>query len=265
MRKVFIKVILFLIILFPFKVGAVNYGDCITNFGSIKIIEKGNNNNGNGNIDYSKTKNNTSWGTEDVTFDVNVQAPLGNIFGNDKVKKVKYKITSFGEQTCSGEITGSDLEDNEGNVKFHVVINKGYVEKIKFSGVSVSPFDSKNIDSITGEELSIKHEDDESSNIKNDAELGDIMASDGMASCDSGISDLIKKYWKWVVFLTPLLLIVMMTIDFVKAMSSNDADAVKKSSNNAIRRVIAAVILLALPWAIKVIFTWFGIEQFLCF
>lgn len=81
--------------------------------------------------------------------------------------------------------------------------------------------------------------------------------------CDTEVSNLIKKYWKWVMFLVPLLLIVLITLDFVKAMSSGDSDSIKKSSNNAIKRVIAAVILLALPWVLSVIFGWFGLE--ICF
>lgn len=81
--------------------------------------------------------------------------------------------------------------------------------------------------------------------------------------CDTSISELIKDYWKWVMFLVPLLLIVLITLDFVKAMSSGDSDSIKKSSNNAIKRVIAAVILLALPWVLSVIFGWFGLE--ICF
>lgn len=81
--------------------------------------------------------------------------------------------------------------------------------------------------------------------------------------CDKGLKDLIEHYWKWIMFATPILLIVMITLDFIKAMSSGDADAIKKSSNNAIKRVIAGIILLALPWALEVIFGWFGLQ--ICF
>ncbi len=82
-------------------------------------------------------------------------------------------------------------------------------------------------------------------------------------SCDNDLKNLIEKYWKWVMFLTPILLIVMITIDFIKAMSLGDADSVKKSSNDAIKRVIAGILLLALPWLLEVIFGWFGLQ--LCF
>lgn len=81
--------------------------------------------------------------------------------------------------------------------------------------------------------------------------------------CDTELKDLIKHYWKWIMFATPILLIVMITFDFIKAMSSGDADAIKKSSSNAIKRVIAGIILLALPWALEVIFGWFGLQ--ICF
>lgn len=81
--------------------------------------------------------------------------------------------------------------------------------------------------------------------------------------CDTGLKELIEHYWKWVMFVTPVLLIVMITLDFIKAMSSGDADAIKKSSSNAVKRVIAGIILLALPWALEVIFGWFGLQ--ICF
>ena len=64
-------------------------------------------------------------------------------------------------------------------------------------------------------------------------------------------------------FLTPILLIVMITLDFLKAMTSGDSDSIKKSSNDAFKRVIAAVVLIMLPWALSVIFGWFGLN--ICF
>ena len=54
-----------------------------------------------------------------------------------------------------------------------------------------------------------------------------------------------------------------MTMDFIKAMASGDADSIRKSTSNAIKRVIAGIILLALPWALEVLFGWFGLE--ICF
>lgn len=81
--------------------------------------------------------------------------------------------------------------------------------------------------------------------------------------CDNNLKEIIKKYWKWVMFLTPILLIVMITLDFLKAMTSGDSDSIKKSSNDAFKRVIAAIVLIMLPWALSVIFGWFGLN--ICF
>lgn len=283
MKKKFmvVLVVISLFMLIPFKAKAadIDYGDCITKFGSITFVKSGSDNSVGGNVDYSKTKNNTSWNTDSVTFDVEMKARSWH-----KVQKVNYKITSLGDQSCTGSITGSLVENNEGSVKFSVVIDKGYVEKIRFSAVSVNRNDSSKKSDIPGEEMGIRKNDSEGDNKDNDSQLGDLLGvectdknGDGDTNdpgecvktnnveCDDGIYNLLSKYWKWVVFLTPLLLLIMMTIDFLKAMSSGDADAIKKSSNNAIKRVIAAIVLLALPWIITVVFTWFGLESYLCF
>lgn len=92
-----------------------------------------------------------------------------------------------------------------------------------------------------------------------DRNVADIMKDD----CDNNLKEIIKKYWKWVMFLTPILLIVMITLDFLKAMTSGDSDSIKKSSNDAFKRVIAAIVLIMLPWALSVIFGWFGLN--ICF
>lgn len=83
--------------------------------------------------------------------------------------------------------------------------------------------------------------------------------------CDKGIISLISRYWGIFVIFIPILLIVMMTVDFLKAMASSDSEAIKKSSTNAIKRVIATVVLLGLPWLLKTIFTVFGLQEYLCF
>ncbi len=83
--------------------------------------------------------------------------------------------------------------------------------------------------------------------------------------CDENLKAKIRKYWGWLTILTPIALIIFCTIDFVKAMSLSDSDAIKKSSSKAIKRTIAAIILFALPMLLKIIFTWAGIEEYMCF
>lgn len=70
---------------------------------------------------------------------------------------------------------------------------------------------------------------------------------------------LLKKYWSWVTFLVPFALIGFISYDFIRAVTSNDSDAVKKSSSNAFKRVIAAILLLLLPYFVYVIMGWFGL------
>lgn len=78
-------------------------------------------------------------------------------------------------------------------------------------------------------------------------------------ACDT-IGELFDEYWPYVMVIVPILLIIMMTIDFFKAMSSSDADAIKKAGTNALKRTIAVVILLALPALLNMLFNMLGLD-----
>ena len=69
----------------------------------------------------------------------------------------------------------------------------------------------------------------------------------------------IRKYWDWVTLLVPFVLILFISYDFIKAVTSNDSDAIKKSSSNTFKRVMAAILLLLLPYLVDVIMGWFGL------
>lgn len=87
---------------------------------------------------------------------------------------------------------------------------------------------------------------------------GEIVNSSA-TSCTE-VSDLIHDYWKYVMIIVPILLIVMMTIDFFKALTKGDSDSIKKAGNNTVKRTIAAVVLLALPALLGLIFSWVGLD-----
>lgn len=87
---------------------------------------------------------------------------------------------------------------------------------------------------------------------------GEIINSSA-TSCTE-VSDLIHDYWKYVMVIVPILLIVMMTIDFFKALTKGDSDSIKKAGNNTVKRTIAAVVLLALPALLGLIFSWVGLD-----
>lgn len=78
--------------------------------------------------------------------------------------------------------------------------------------------------------------------------------------CDDSLREFIKKYWKYFVIAAPILLMVMITIDFLKAVFSSDQDIIKKASNNALKRVIATMLLLFLPLIISTILGFFGLD-----
>ena len=83
--------------------------------------------------------------------------------------------------------------------------------------------------------------------------------------CDDELKALIHKYWNYVMLLAPILLIALLTIDGIKCVSSGSADKIKKYSNDAIKRVIATLILLASPSLISLIMNLIGFGSRICF
>lgn len=89
-------------------------------------------------------------------------------------------------------------------------------------------------------------------------EMTKVVGNNDMA-CNT-IGELFDDYWPYVMVIVPILLIVMMAIDFFKAMSSNDAEALTKASSNTLKRTIATIIILALPALLKIIFDIMGLD-----
>lgn len=83
--------------------------------------------------------------------------------------------------------------------------------------------------------------------------------------CDDAMRALIRKYWNYIMLLAPILLIVLLTVDGIKCVSAGTADKIKKYGNDAVKRVIATLILLALPSLISMIMGWFGLSDMICF
>ncbi len=86
---------------------------------------------------------------------------------------------------------------------------------------------------------------------------GEIISSSKTSCTD--VSSLIHDYWSYVMVIVPILLIVMISIDFFKAMSSSDADAIKKAGANTVKRTVAAVVLLGLPALLGLVFDLLGV------
>lgn len=93
----------------------------------------------------------------------------------------------------------------------------------------------------------------------------DLVGDSQKIGCDSGdgditISEFINKYWSWIMILAPVSLMLLISIDFVKAVMSSDTEMLKKSSSAALKRTIAVVALLMLPVILNLVLGWFGIE-----
>lgn len=82
----------------------------------------------------------------------------------------------------------------------------------------------------------------------------------GNIGCTQDIKDLISDYWKYVMILAPIGLMLLIVVDFVKAITSSSDDQLKKSANAALKRTIATVVLLMLPVLLRMVLDWFGID-----
>lgn len=59
----------------------------------------------------------------------------------------------------------------------------------------------------------------------------------------------------------PILLIILVTIDFASVVISQDKDATKKATSKAIKRGIAAIVIFFVPLIVKLILGWAGITD----
>lgn len=90
-------------------------------------------------------------------------------------------------------------------------------------------------------------------------------ASVATVLCDDEIKALVRRYWKYIIILAPLLLIVISSVEFLKAIMASDSDALNKSVGRTAKRVIALLILFFVPVVVSIIFGWFGVEQAMCY
>lgn len=73
---------------------------------------------------------------------------------------------------------------------------------------------------------------------------------------DKDLKDVIKWVLKIVRIAVPILLIVLVTIDFSSAVISQDQDSIKKATSKAIKRGIAALAFFFIPLFVNVMLDW---------
>lgn len=81
--------------------------------------------------------------------------------------------------------------------------------------------------------------------------LGDPKNPDDFAYFLQEIFDIFK-------FAAPILVLVMTTVDFVKAITSQDKDMILKSAKKTVTRLIIAVVLFFVPTILNVALSWIG-------
>lgn len=89
-----------------------------------------------------------------------------------------------------------------------------------------------------------------------------IITNSEKITCENSASlvDLINSYWGIIMIVAPVGLILLVVLDFVKAITSDNADALKKAGSSAIKRTVAVVILVFLPLILSILLSWFGID-----
>lgn len=255
----------------------IDSGECIKEFGTISF-EAYDTISQEGKTGFTSTSEIfEEWSTSPRNFMIDIKAAKCQ-----KIQDIEYVIKYDANKSCTGNIKTDLFSKYEvAFVRLSVNIDKKYVRSFNFKGNTMRTkgtcsgwLGSKaETDETVRRNVLISHEETEGQHNEPKYALSDDTLdpfgdnygapTNGVGFCEGGLLELIEKYWGWIMFLTPLLLIVMITIDFLKAMASNEAEAISKSSTAALKRTIAAIVLLALPWIIKTLFKMFGIP--ICF
>lgn len=69
---------------------------------------------------------------------------------------------------------------------------------------------------------------------------------------------------KWIKYIIPVVVIILGSLDFIKATSSDKDDDVKKAQSNFVRRLIAAALIFLIPLIIEFILPKFGFDYYSC-
>ena len=75
---------------------------------------------------------------------------------------------------------------------------------------------------------------------------------------EDSVAYFLKQIFKIIKFIGPILAMVLVTFDFVKAVASSDKDALIKAGKNAVKRIIFALLLFLIPSVIDGLFGLFG-------
>lgn len=81
-----------------------------------------------------------------------------------------------------------------------------------------------------------------------------------LADCNGleAVVSVVKFILKIIQWVVPIILIVLGTIDLVKAVVAGKDDDIKKHQQTLIKRIIAAVIVFLIPMLVSILMGWIG-------
>ena len=84
-------------------------------------------------------------------------------------------------------------------------------------------------------------------------------------SCDGLLTqeglDIIKEVLNWIRILAPILVVLLVALDFASAVMSSDNDALNKASKKIIPRLIAVALLFFVPTIVRAILSMDGVAE----
>lgn len=87
---------------------------------------------------------------------------------------------------------------------------------------------------------------------------------DNSILCSGKVGDFIKEIFHLVKFAVPILIIVLGMIDFIKAMTAQNNDDIKKAFNKLIKRIIIGICIFILPTIIDFLLKLMEINSEMC-
>lgn len=75
----------------------------------------------------------------------------------------------------------------------------------------------------------------------------------------TALADFLDQLFDLIRYLTVAIVIILSTMDYIKAITNHDDKALKNATNRAIRRCIIGLIIFFLPYLLKILFQLFGL------
>lgn len=100
--------------------------------------------------------------------------------------------------------------------------------------------------------------------IKNMVPLMAFKFSDDCGLLGDNFLGLLNEAWTVILVVIPVLLVVLITIDFVKAVAASDDKQMKSAVSNAIKRIAIGVAIFFLPLLIDFVLKLAGIASGTC-